>query len=524
MPWSSCRSAGRPWVRARRGGEAAFGRSSAFGAARRTTRAAERRRTPRPSFRSPRTARGAPSRRAPARGARRRTRTRPRRRRAHVSPLGLYASTRPDSGSARRSRGRTGGEHRDAVAERDHADASTVVQLQRVLGEHVGGRSRRRRCAPRREAPSRSAYCAARVRSCIAATSVRPDSSAERVEELERLLLVADVERGGRLVEEHDRRLLRERARDDGALPLAAARASRAVRSRQARAGRAARARAGRPRGRRCALARERAEVRRAPEQHVLARPSSTAGVDGSCGTSATARATLAAADRPAVVAVERDRPLARARARRPRGAACVFPAPFGPISATHSPSSISTSTSSTTCAAAERHGDALERDCGHPPDLPGRPQHEREERRAEERGDDPDRDLGGRERRAGDRRRRARGTRRRRRTRAAAAPRYAAPGEQPDRVRDDDPDEARSARRPRRRPPCRPSRDDDEHEADAADVHAEALRLVVAEAEHVEHAAIARRSRRSRRATYGSDERDVASSPRSAGRRGSTT
>ena len=37
----------------------------------------------------------------------------------------------------------------------------------------------------------------------------------ELVEQLERLLLVTDVERGGRLVEDHDPRLLRERARDD---------------------------------------------------------------------------------------------------------------------------------------------------------------------------------------------------------------------------------------------------------------------------------------------------------------------
>ena len=42
--------------------------------------------------------------------------------------------------------------------------------------------------------------------------------------------------------------------------------------------------------------------------------------------------------------------------------------------------------------------------------------------------------------------------------------------------------------------------------EPHAADVDAEARRLVVAEAEHVDDAPAARRSRRSRRATYGED------------------
>ena len=67
----------------------------------------------------------------------------------------------------------------------------------------------------------RSAYCAARVRSCIAATRVRLGLGPQHVEQLERLLLVPDVERGGRLVEEDDAGLLRQRTGDDGALLLA---------------------------------------------------------------------------------------------------------------------------------------------------------------------------------------------------------------------------------------------------------------------------------------------------------------
>ena len=50
----------------------------------------------------------------------------------------------------------------------------------------------------------------------------QPGLLAKAVEQVERLLLVPDVERGGRLVEQDDRRLLRERAGDDDALLLAA--------------------------------------------------------------------------------------------------------------------------------------------------------------------------------------------------------------------------------------------------------------------------------------------------------------
>src|SRR5581483_8615424 len=47
-------------------------------------------------------------------------------------------------------------------------------------------------------------------------------AGAELGDELECLLLAADVERGRRLVEQQQRRLLRERAREHGPLPLAA--------------------------------------------------------------------------------------------------------------------------------------------------------------------------------------------------------------------------------------------------------------------------------------------------------------
>ena len=115
----------------------------------------------------------------------------------------------------------------------------------------------------------RSAYCAASVRSCIAATSVSPDSARSSVEQLERLLLMADVERRSRLVEQDDPRLLRERTCDDDALLLAArerpetpSRVAEQVEPRRARGGGLAIP---------PPLLRERAEVRRAAEEHVLA-------------------------------------------------------------------------------------------------------------------------------------------------------------------------------------------------------------------------------------------------------------
>ena len=86
--------------------------------------------------------------------------------------------------------------------------------------------------------------------------------------ELERLLLAAEVERARRLVEEEDRRLLRERPREHGALQLAAAqRAQRALREL------AELEPLERVLGRQpvvAALGAEVAEVRRAAEQHVL--------------------------------------------------------------------------------------------------------------------------------------------------------------------------------------------------------------------------------------------------------------
>ena len=114
----------------------------------------------------------------------------------------------------------------------------------------------------------RSAYCAASVRSCIAATSVSPDSCAKHVEKVERLLLVPDVERGGRLVEQDDRRLLRERPGDDDALLLAAR--ERPEPPLDEREQIEPRERAGRRVAIAGALLRERAEMRRAAEEDVL--------------------------------------------------------------------------------------------------------------------------------------------------------------------------------------------------------------------------------------------------------------
>ena len=122
---------------------------------------------------------------------------------------------------------------------------------------------------PSSRSASRSAYCAASVSSCMAATTVRPASRRSSSTSSSTSWLAADVERRGRLVEEQHRRLLRERAREHGALPLAAAQRAEPPAAR-ARGGRAGRARAPRPRGRCGPRAAKVAEVRRAPEQDVL--------------------------------------------------------------------------------------------------------------------------------------------------------------------------------------------------------------------------------------------------------------
>ncbi len=95
-----------------------------------------------------------------------------------------------------------------------------------------------------------------------------PRLAAKEVEQLERLLLMADVERGRRLVEEHDASLLRERPRDDDALPLAArerAEAAVAVREKVEPLERARRDLAIAT-----ALLRQAAQMRRSPHEDVF--------------------------------------------------------------------------------------------------------------------------------------------------------------------------------------------------------------------------------------------------------------
>ena len=193
----------------------------------------------------------------------------------------------------------------------------------------------------------------------------QPRLRAQAVEQLERLLLVPDVERGGRLVEEHDARLLRERARDDDALLLAAGERARAG-ARGRRAGRAARARAPPRRGR------ARPPSPSGPRCGVRPRSTYSAtviqgGVDGSCGTTATSRASSARAQLG-------DSGARRARSRRENGtsraiarSSVVLPAPFGPMSASHSPSRDRRVDRVDDGAAAELDRDAAQLDRAHP-------------------------------------------------------------------------------------------------------------------------------------------------------------
>ena len=164
-------------------------------------------------------------------------------------------------------------------------------------------------------------------------TSWRSSSS-----ELERLLLVADVERRGRLVEQDQRRLLRERAGHDGALALAAAeRPEEPVVRSPTRSSRSSARSAAATSCR--ALLREVPEVRRSPEQHVFATRSSTAAWRDPAARRRPGGRARAAAARDVSPSEERDRARRSGTSPATARSSVVLPAPFGPITTTHSPS-----------------------------------------------------------------------------------------------------------------------------------------------------------------------------------------
>src|SRR5438552_3680344 len=111
----------------------------------------------------------------------------------------------------------------------EHADRRPVVVSEALLGEDRLGRAVGDQ--PPLVDEQHSIRVLARERQIVHRGDERQaDLDAKRVEQLERLLLVTDVERARRLVEEQDRRVLDERTREYGALTLAAAqRIERAV-------------------------------------------------------------------------------------------------------------------------------------------------------------------------------------------------------------------------------------------------------------------------------------------------------
>ena len=93
---------------------------------------------------------------------------------AHADMVGTVAS-----GRRRSLRGGLVGpprNHGDPPADVDHVDRGAVVLRDGRLRQDVHGRRRPRPHGRRSSRSIRSAYCAASVRSCIAATSVSPDS------------------------------------------------------------------------------------------------------------------------------------------------------------------------------------------------------------------------------------------------------------------------------------------------------------------------------------------------------------
>ena len=129
------------------------------------------------------------------------------------------------------------------------ADPGAVVAGQVVLGEHLG-----RRCPSTTTAPVVEQHEPVGVLPGQREVVHRRDDgevvvAPQLVDELEHLLLVADVERGRRLVEQHDRRALGQRPGDEHALALAA-RERRQHAVGEVERGRGGRARRARRRGR----------------------------------------------------------------------------------------------------------------------------------------------------------------------------------------------------------------------------------------------------------------------------------
>ena len=209
----------------------------------------------------------------------------------------------------------------------------------------------------------RSTYCAASVRSCIAATRVSSDSarSVSRSSSACCWWPMSSAAVGSSRID--DARLLSECARDDGPLLLAAReRAEPAVGEREQveppeRARRRLEVRA--------ALAGERAEVGCAPEQHVLGdgHPRRRRGLLRDDGDQA---GQLPPPHRRPRSSEHRDRPRRTGRARRSRAAASSCPRRSARSARPTAPRRSSRSTSLTTARPPSRHRHAAELDRAH--------------------------------------------------------------------------------------------------------------------------------------------------------------
>ena len=210
-----------------------------------------------------------------------------------------------------------------------HDREPVVARTTRTVGVVVLGDRAPRWRSPRAsratirppEQHQRSAYCAASVRSCIAATTVSSAPPAAR--------------RRARAPAAGDRCRARPWARRAAASPppARAPAPGRPAGARRRSAFPAAVANS--PSSRRSSvaggrlavvppLAGERAEVRRAPEQHVLARRSSTAAVTGDCGTKAIRARPVAPRERGASAPSSAIDPSSgRARRRRAAASSC---------------------------------------------------------------------------------------------------------------------------------------------------------------------------------------------------------
>ena len=238
-------------------------------------------------------------------------RLRPPSRRCPAAPS-VVAAARGDAGRQRQRRSRAPlrpRHHHPVLLVGGAGTAPTIIDTSASWFSAVGAASPTVR--PWRSTTARSATCATCSRLCEIRITATPCSGSRR-DELEHLARLAQAERGGRLVEDHERAGERDRAQHRDRLPLAARqhadrwRGSTGCRPPAARAARVpvarpSRARAAARAGRASAARRSSRPMRKfATRAEVVEQPRGP-GAASRCRRRASARASAASTGRPSI-------------------------------------------------------------------------------------------------------------------------------------------------------------------------------------------------------------------------------